>query len=67
MHRTTFPEEGRSQFGGQHQRPCTTTNTPAPVMCGAMAAFSTRYGVLDDCPSRNSQMHRYSYLLKVAF
>ena len=36
-----------SLSSGQHQKPCTIANTPLPVMSGAMAACSMRYGVSD--------------------
>ena len=41
---TIFPKEGRFQSSGQLQRPFTIASTPLPVMSGAMAASSMRYG-----------------------
>ena len=58
MHHITSPEVVKSQFDGQHQRQCTTTSTPVPLMCGAMAVYSMRYGALDDYHSRDLGIHR---------
>ena len=44
---TTFPKEERFQSSGQLQRPFTFASTPLPVMSGAMAASSMRYGHWD--------------------
>ena len=38
---------GRFQSNGQLQRPFTITTTPLPMMSGAMAASSMRYGHWD--------------------
>ena len=35
-------------------RPSTTRSTPPPVMCGALAAFCMRYGVLDTIPLKST-------------
>ena len=47
MRESTQPiKVGRSQSSGQPLRPCTTVSTHQPVMSGAMAVSSMRYGVL---------------------
>ena len=47
MKTTTCPKEGKCQSSGQLQRLLPTKNTQQPVMCGAMAVSSMRYGVSD--------------------
>ena len=47
MKTTTHHVEGRFQSSGQLQRPFTIASTPLPVMSGAMAASSMRYGHWD--------------------
>ena len=47
MKTTIFPMEGRFQSSGQLQRPFTIASTPLPVISGAMAASSMRYGHWD--------------------
>ena len=44
---TMYLKVEESLSSGQHQRPCTTASTPPPVMSGAMAVCSMRYGVWD--------------------
>ncbi len=47
---TMFPVEEKSLSSGHPLRHCATRSTPQRVTCGAMAACSTRYGVLDISP-----------------
>ena len=47
MRITTSPMVARYQSSGRLQKPFTTKNTPLPVMFGAMAVCSMRYGVSD--------------------
>ena len=44
---TMFPMGERFQSSGHLQRPFTIASTPLPVMSGAMAASSMRYGHWD--------------------
>ena len=55
---TTFPKEERFQSSGQLQRPFTIASTPLPVMSGAMAASSMRYGHWDTSHLVHSPMLR---------
>ena len=64
MKTTIFPKEERFQSSGQLQRLFTIASTPLPVMSGAMAASSMRYGHLDTNHSMISPMQRYFVLLK---
>ena len=60
MKTTTFPKEERFQSSGQLQRPFTIASTPLPVMSGAMAASSMRYGHWDTNLFMISPMQRCS-------
>ena len=44
---TTYPKVEKSPLSGQLQKRYTFENTPLPVISGAMAVCSMRYGVLD--------------------
>ena len=59
---TMFPKGGKFQSSGQLQRPFTIASTPLPVMFGAMAAFSMRYGLLAVNHLANPIMLRWNYL-----
>ena len=59
MHLTTIQKVERFQFGGVLPKQCTTTSTRLPVMCGAMAVCSTRYGAWGSCHSKTTQTHRW--------
>ena len=58
----TFPMEERFQSSGQLQRPFTIASTPLPVMSGAMAASSMRYGHWDTSHFMMFLMLRYDCL-----
>ena len=55
---TMYPEVEESPSSGQHQRPCTIGSTPLPVMSGAMAACSMRFGVLDKSHLEQQRIER---------
>ena len=59
MKPTTCHTEGRFQSSGQLQRPFTIASTPLPVMSGAMAVSSMRYGHWDTNHFMISPMPRY--------
>ena len=63
MHRITSLRVGRFLLDGRPQKQCITTSIPVPVMYGAMAVYYMRYGVLEDCHSRNIQMHRFEHYM----
>ena len=56
-------KEVKSQSSGLLQRLCTITSTPLPVMSGAMAAYSMRYGHWDANHSMMSLMLRSVIIL----
>ena len=61
MPNTTLQKVVLFPFGGQLQRLCTIASIRLPVMCGAMAVCSMRYGVLDTSLLRVVQIHRSVY------
>ena len=58
MPNTTFQKAVQFPSGGQHQKLCIIASTRLPVMCGAMAVYSMRYGVLDTNLLRTAQTHK---------
>ena len=54
--------EELSQFAGLPLRPSLINNTPQPVMCGAMAVSSMRYGASDTNLLRQPKSERYVLL-----
>ena len=55
---TTFLVEEKCRSNGQHQKLLLTRSTRQPVMCGAMAVFSTRCGALDINPLKKTPTRR---------
>ena len=51
--------EELSQFAGLPLRPSLINNTPQPVMCGATAVYSMRYGASDTNLLRQLKLERY--------
>ena len=66
MKTTTSLMEERFQSSGQLQRPFTIASTPLPVMSGAMAVSSMRYGHLDTNHFVMSPMLRFTNLYNYA-